>query len=97
MHLMQTPRHVPKEIGLPIPMCIMVNLKYGYGGRTIEAITKPINEPEIVPRTTLIGMNHLKQDNKIPTSVTLLLIANQTKQKQQQKATQLFLPLNHFL
>ena len=29
------------------------------------ATRKPINDPEIVPRTTLTGMNHLKQIKRI--------------------------------
>lgn len=38
----------------------MVNLKYGYGGRMIEATTSPIIDPEIEPKITFIGINHLQ-------------------------------------
>jgi hypothetical protein len=38
----------------------MVNLKYGYGGRMIEAIASPIIEPDTEPKTTFTGINHLQ-------------------------------------
>lgn len=42
-----------------MPMWIMVNLKYGYGGRTMHATSNPISEPDIVAKITLKGINHL--------------------------------------
>ena len=46
---------------LPIPICTIVNLKKGYGGRTRVATMKPIIEPDIEPRTTFAGINHLQK------------------------------------
>lgn len=48
---------------LPIPICTIVNLKKGYGGRTTLATRKPINEPDMAPRTTFTGINHLQKVN----------------------------------
>ena len=45
---------------LPIPICMIVNLKNGQGGWTIHATIRPIIEPDIVVRMTLKGINHLK-------------------------------------
>lgn len=54
---------------------MMVNLKYGYGGRTIKAVINPIKEPDMVAKITLTGMNHLQKSNFVnfyPKSVTKL-------------------------
>jgi hypothetical protein len=42
-----------------------VNLKKGYGGRTIVATIKPMIDPTIELKTTFMGINHL-QNNEIP-------------------------------
>lgn len=42
-----------------------MNLKNGYGGRTIYATIKPISEPDIAARTTFMGINHLKQGKMV--------------------------------
>ncbi|EXC25823.1 hypothetical protein L484_019457 [Morus notabilis] len=47
---------------LPIPICTIVNLKKGFGGRTRLATMKPITEPDMEPRTTFAGINHLRSD-----------------------------------
>lgn len=47
-----------------MPMWMMVNLKYGYGGLTIHATRNPIIEPEMVASMTLTGMNHLKNSKQ---------------------------------
>lgn len=52
--------HALKESGLPVAICMIVNLKYGYGGRTTHATTKPIKDPDIVAIMTLTGINHLQ-------------------------------------
>ena len=54
-------RTVARSSGLPIPICTIVNLKKGYGGRTINATINPIMEPEVAARTTFTGINHLIQ------------------------------------
>ena len=46
-------------MGLPIAICMIENLKYGYGGFTKVTTTKPISDPDIAPRTILTGINHL--------------------------------------
>lgn len=58
---------IPRSSGLPIPICTIVNLKKGYGGRTINATINPIREPDIEARTTFAGINHLhnKATNEI--------------------------------
>ncbi len=38
-------------------------LKEGYGGRTRDATMKPMNDPDKLPRTTFIGVNHLQRDS----------------------------------
>lgn len=43
----------------------MVNLKYGYGGRTMDATINPITEPLMVARITLAGINHLQIENTV--------------------------------
>ena len=50
--------------GSPIPICMIENLKKGYGGRTSDATMKPIKDPDMLPRITFIGINHL-QTNEI--------------------------------
>lgn len=62
---------------LPIPIWIIVNLKKGYGGRTMEATIKPMMEPAMELRTTLKGINHL-QNNEI--SKNWFLHNNQSNQ-----------------
>lgn len=51
-------------IGLPIPTCMIVNLKKGYGGWMIEATRKPIREPDMEARTTFTGINHLQKSER---------------------------------
>lgn len=46
-----------------MPTCITVNLKNGYGGRTMVATTNPMSDPDMVPQTTLKGINHLHNNN----------------------------------
>lgn len=55
-----------KLIVLPIPIWMIVNLKKGYGGRTIEATMKPMIEPDMELRTTFIGINHLQNHKTSP-------------------------------
>jgi len=45
---------------VPIPIWIIVNLKYGYGGLMIDATTKPIKEPDAAPTTIFSGIYHLQ-------------------------------------
>jgi len=45
---------------VPIPIWIIVNLKYGYGGLMIDATTKPIKEPDTAPTTIFTGIYHLQ-------------------------------------
>lgn len=55
-------KKMAKMFGSPIAICMTVNLKYGWGGRTKLATTKPMREPNIVERSTLTGINHLVTD-----------------------------------
>jgi hypothetical protein len=45
---------------VPIPIWIIVNLKYGYGGLMIDATTKPIKEPDTAPTIIFTGIYHLQ-------------------------------------
>jgi len=60
-------------IALPIPIWIIVNLKKGYGGRTIDATIKPMIDPTIELKTTFMGINHL-QNNEISINWCLHII-----------------------
>lgn len=52
----------------------MVNLKYGYGGRTIDATINPIMEPLMVARITFAGINHLQMENTISNMHVIYII-----------------------
>lgn len=65
----------------PIPICTMVNLKYGYGGRMMEATIRPIKDPDKVARTTLKGMNHLHKERNIYLSTNYVSYLYFTKQQ----------------
>lgn len=43
---------------------MIVNLKNGYGGWTIDATSKPISEPDMAAITTLTGINHLHNERE---------------------------------
>ena len=46
-------------------------LKKGHGGRTRDATMKPVNDPDKLPRTTFIGINHLQWDSILVKKINL--------------------------
>ena len=62
---------------------MMVNLKYGYGGFAIDATMKPMIDPDMVAKTTLKGMNHLKNGKLVitPKIYTVILSRLQVNSK----------------